>query len=144
MLGFGLAKILGFPDVLGQIVEPFLRFTFRFANVFQVAVTHCPPSADAPLSSPIEGALEIRFLFDQVVDEVNPVEILGRHIGLGQIQDGSRQVKGGADLVALGKENGYEFSQEELNTGWKELQESDEGLTEFELDVVAGGCDVCS
>ena len=23
--------------------------------------------------------------------------------------------------------------------GWKELQESDEGLTEFELDVVSGG-----
>jgi hypothetical protein len=42
-------------------------------------------------------------------------------------------------LVALGKENGYEFSQEELNTVWKEIQESDEGLTEFELDVVAGG-----
>ena len=35
-----------------------------------------------------------------MVDEVNPVEILGRHIGLGQIQDGSRQVKGGADLIA--------------------------------------------
>ena len=49
------------------------------------------------------------------------------------------KVKAGADLVALGKENGYEFSQEELNAGWKQLQESDEGLTEFELDVVSGG-----
>ena len=49
------------------------------------------------------------------------------------------KVKAGADLVALGKENGYEFTQEELNTGWKELQESDEGLTKFELDVVSGG-----
>ena len=49
------------------------------------------------------------------------------------------KVKAGADLVALGKENGYEFSQEELNAGWEELQESDEGLTEFELDVVSGG-----
>ncbi len=49
------------------------------------------------------------------------------------------KIKGGADLVALGKENGYEFSQEELNAGWEELQESDEGLTEFELDVVSGG-----
>ena len=49
------------------------------------------------------------------------------------------KVKAGANLVALGKENGYEFTQEELNTGWKELQESDEGLTEFELDVVSGG-----
>jgi len=41
--------------------------------------------------------------------------------------------------VALGKDNGYEFTQEELETGWEELQESDEGLTDFELDVVAGG-----
>ena len=53
--------------------------------------------------------------------------------------DLQEKVKAGADLVELGKENGYEFSQEELNTGWKELQESDEGLTEFELDVVSGG-----
>ena len=27
----------------------------------------------------------------------------------------------------------------ELNEGWKQLQESEEGLTEFELDVVSGG-----
>ena len=53
--------------------------------------------------------------------------------------DLQEKVKAGADLVTLGKENGYEFTQEELNTGWKELQESDEGLTEFELDVVSGG-----
>ena len=53
--------------------------------------------------------------------------------------DLQEKVKGGADLVALGKENGYEFTQEELNTGWTELQESDEGLTDFELDVVSGG-----
>ena len=53
--------------------------------------------------------------------------------------DLQEKVKAGADLVSLGKENGYEFSQEELNTGWKELQESDEGLTEFDLDVVSGG-----
>jgi len=53
--------------------------------------------------------------------------------------DLQEKVKAGADLVALGKENGYEFSQEELEAGWEELQESDEGLTDFELDVVAGG-----
>jgi predicted ribosomally synthesized peptide with nif11-like leader len=53
--------------------------------------------------------------------------------------DLQEKVKAGADLVALGKENGYEFTQEELNDGWKELQESEEGLTEFELDVVSGG-----
>jgi predicted ribosomally synthesized peptide with nif11-like leader len=53
--------------------------------------------------------------------------------------DLQEKVRGGADLVALGKENGYEFTQEELNAGWKQLQESDEVLTEFELDVVSGG-----
>ena len=53
--------------------------------------------------------------------------------------DLQEKVRGGADLVALGKENGYDFTQEELNDGWEKLQESDEGLTEFELDVVSGG-----
>ena len=53
--------------------------------------------------------------------------------------DLQEEVKAGADLVALGKESGYEFTQEELETGWEELQESDEGLTDFELDVVSGG-----
>ena len=53
--------------------------------------------------------------------------------------DLQEKVKAGADLVALGKENGYEFTREELTAGWKQLQESNEGLTEFELDVVSGG-----
>jgi len=53
--------------------------------------------------------------------------------------DLQEKVKAGADLVALGKENGYEFTLAELEAGWEELQESDEGLTDFELDVVAGG-----
>ena len=53
--------------------------------------------------------------------------------------DLQEKVRGGADLVALGKENGYDFTQEELTAGWKQLQESDEGLTEFEMDVVSGG-----
>ena len=53
--------------------------------------------------------------------------------------DLQEKVKAGADLVALAKENGYEFTQEELETGWEELQESDEGLTDFELEVVSGG-----
>ena len=53
--------------------------------------------------------------------------------------DLQEKVKAGADLVALGKESGYEFTQEELTASWEELQESDEGLTEFELDVVSGG-----
>jgi predicted ribosomally synthesized peptide with nif11-like leader len=53
--------------------------------------------------------------------------------------DLQEKVKAGADLVALGADNGFEFTQEELETGWEELQESDEGLTDFELDVVSGG-----
>ena len=53
--------------------------------------------------------------------------------------DLQEKVKAGADLVALGKENGFEFTQEELETGWEELQQSDKELTAFELDVVAGG-----
>ena len=53
--------------------------------------------------------------------------------------DLQEKVKAGADLVALGKDNGFEFTQEELETSWEELQESDEGLTDFELDVVSGG-----
>ena len=53
--------------------------------------------------------------------------------------DLQEKVKAGADLVTLGKESGFEFTQEELETGWEELQESDEGLTDFELDVVSGG-----
>ena len=53
--------------------------------------------------------------------------------------DLQEKVKAGADLVALGKENGFEFTQEELEAGWKELQESDETLTDFELEVVSGG-----
>ena len=52
--------------------------------------------------------------------------------------DLQEKVKAGADLVTLGKENGYDFTQEELTAGWEKLQESDEGLTEFELDVVSG------
>ena len=53
--------------------------------------------------------------------------------------DLQEKVKAGADLVTLAKDNGFEFTQEELETGWGELQESDEGLTDFELDVVSGG-----
>ena len=49
------------------------------------------------------------------------------------------QVTAGADLVELGAANGFQFTAEELNQGWAELQESDEGLTDFEMEVVAGG-----
>jgi predicted ribosomally synthesized peptide with nif11-like leader len=53
--------------------------------------------------------------------------------------DLQEKVKAGADLVALGKESGFEFTQEELERGWEELQQSNEELTAFELDVVSGG-----
>ena len=53
--------------------------------------------------------------------------------------DLQEKVKAGGDSVAVGKESGDEITQEELETGWEELQESDEGLTDFELDVVSGG-----
>ena len=76
-----------------------------------------------------------RFAADRLMNEA----LTNFRNAVSESTDLQEKVKGGADLVALGKENGYEFTQEELNTGWKELQESDEGLTEFELDVVSGG-----
>ena len=42
-------------------------------------------------------------------------------------------------FIALAKENGHEFTAEECESTFEELQDSDEGLTEFELDTVAGG-----
>ena len=44
------------------------------------------------------------------------------------------------DLVELGKENGHEFSAEELKEAYEQLQGDEEGeLTEFEMAAVAGG-----
>ena len=53
--------------------------------------------------------------------------------------DLQEKLNGGADLVELGKENGYDFSEEDVEAGYEELQESEEGLTEFELEAMAGG-----
>ncbi len=53
--------------------------------------------------------------------------------------DLQEKVKAGADLVALGKESGFEFTQEELESGWEELQKSAGEQTALESDVVAGG-----
>jgi hypothetical protein len=47
------------------------------------------------------------------------------------------KLKGGKDLVELGKENGHDFSAEDVTTAYEELQDSDEGLTE--LEAVSGG-----
>jgi len=43
------------------------------------------------------------------------------------------------DFVALAKENGHDFTEEEAKSTYEEIQDSDEGLTDFELDAVAGG-----
>ena len=54
----------------------------------------------------------------------------------------SIKARGGTeqDLVELGKENGHEFSAEELKEAYEQLQGDEEGeLTEFEMAAVAGG-----
>ena len=45
------------------------------------------------------------------------------------------------NLVELGKENGYDFSVDDVKAAYEGLQDSDEGLTEFELEAVSGGWD---
>ena len=53
--------------------------------------------------------------------------------------DLQEKIRGGADLVALGKENGYSFTVKDINEAYEELQNSDDERTEFELEQVAGG-----
>ena len=53
--------------------------------------------------------------------------------------DLQEKLKGGTDLVELGKENGHDFSAEDVTAAYEELQDSDEELTEFELEAVSGG-----
>jgi predicted ribosomally synthesized peptide with nif11-like leader len=54
--------------------------------------------------------------------------------------DLQEKLKGGTDLVELGKENGHDFSAEDVTAAYKELQDDDDGeLTEFEMAAVAGG-----
>ncbi len=52
--------------------------------------------------------------------------------------DLQEKIKGGTDLVELGKENGHDFSEEDVKAAYEELQDSEEGLTEFELEAAAG------
>jgi predicted ribosomally synthesized peptide with nif11-like leader len=49
------------------------------------------------------------------------------------------KIKAGTDLVELGKENGHDFSEEDVQAAYEELQGPEEGLTEFELEAVTGG-----
>ena len=54
----------------------------------------------------------------------------------------SIKARGGTeqDLVELGKENGHEFSAEELKEAYEQLTGDEDGeLTEFEMAAVAGG-----
>jgi predicted ribosomally synthesized peptide with nif11-like leader len=54
--------------------------------------------------------------------------------------DLQEKIKGGTDIVELGKENGHDFSAEDVTAAYEELQKDDDGeLTEFEMDAVAGG-----
>ena len=53
--------------------------------------------------------------------------------------DLQEKIKGGTDLVELGKENGHDFSEDDVKAAYDELQDSDEELTEFELETVSGG-----
>ena len=55
--------------------------------------------------------------------------------------DLQEKLKGGTDLVELGKENGYDFSQEDVTAAFEELKDSDEELTGFEsqLEAESGG-----
>ena len=53
--------------------------------------------------------------------------------------DLQEKIKAGTDLVELGKENGHDFSEEDVTAAYEDLKDSDEGLTEFELEAVTGG-----
>ena len=53
--------------------------------------------------------------------------------------DLQEKLKGGTDIVELGKENGHDFSAEDVTAAYEELQGDDDGeLTQFEMDTVAG------
>ena len=54
------------------------------------------------------------------------------------------QVRNGVNLVELGKANGFNFSQEELQNAINELNSADADLSDFELSMVAGGAGVPS
>ena len=55
--------------------------------------------------------------------------------------DLQEKLKGGTDLVELGKENGCDFSQEDVTAAFEELKDSDEELTGFnaQLEAESGG-----
>ena len=49
------------------------------------------------------------------------------------------KLKASGDFVAIAKENGHEFTEEDAKSTYAEIQESDEGLNDFEMNSVAGG-----
>ena len=48
------------------------------------------------------------------------------------------KLKSGGDYVAIAKENGHEFTMDDAKSTFAAIKDSDEGLTEFELEAVAG------
>ena len=46
-------------------------------------------------------------------------------------------------FIQLAKESGYEFTYEECETTYASIKDSDEGLTDFELDSVSGAGGSC-
>ncbi len=49
------------------------------------------------------------------------------------------KIRCGTDLVELGKENGRDFSAEDVQAAYDALKDSGEELSEFEMEVVSGG-----
>ncbi len=49
------------------------------------------------------------------------------------------KLKASGDFVAIAKENGHEFTEEEVKSTYEEIMDSDEGLNDFELNSAAGG-----
>jgi predicted ribosomally synthesized peptide with nif11-like leader len=49
------------------------------------------------------------------------------------------KLKAGGDYVAMAKENGHEFTMDDAKSTFEAIKDSDDGLTEFELEAVSGG-----
>jgi predicted ribosomally synthesized peptide with nif11-like leader len=69
--------------------------------------------------------------------EISPIEAFRARINADAgLQE---QVRNGADLVALGKANGFNFSQEELQASIDQINSEDADLNDFELSMMSGG-----
>ena len=57
-----------------------------------------------------------------------------------QLQDAIRNAGASLDVVAFAREQGYAFTEEELQSV---TEEAEDALTDFELEMVAGGGGRC-